>query len=115
MLVDGVFVKDLTVLGRDLSRVVIVDNAVEAFALQVIIRGECAVHHALPINIATSQINNGIPIKTWTEDTHDNEMIRLHWFLQTLKKQTDVRPFLWQSFAMERRISAAARLHGLCS
>lgn len=33
--VEGTFIKDLSVLGRDLNRVVIVDNALEAFSFQV--------------------------------------------------------------------------------
>ena len=38
MPVKGTFVKDLDVLGRDLSRVIIVDNALEAFSYQVCVK-----------------------------------------------------------------------------
>jgi TFIIF-interacting CTD phosphatase-like protein len=34
-MVNGTFVKDLRVLGRPLNQLIIIDNAVEAFAYQV--------------------------------------------------------------------------------
>ncbi len=33
--IEGMFVKDLRVLNREMGRIVLVDNAVEAFSLQV--------------------------------------------------------------------------------
>ena len=54
--VDGTFVKDLRVLGRDLSKVIIVDNAVEAFSYQ---------------------IDNGVPIKSWFSDSDDQELVKV--------------------------------------
>ena len=54
--VDSTFVKDLRILGRDLDRVVIVDNAVEAF---------------------TFHLDNGVPIKSWFGDVEDVELLKL--------------------------------------
>ncbi len=44
-------------LGRDLSKVVMIDNLTENFK---------------------SQPNNGLTIKTWTDDMNDNELVCLH-------------------------------------
>ena len=55
--------KDLEKLGRDLSRLIIVDNLEDNFRLQP---------------------DNGIPIKTWNDDMNDNELYYLYKFLKQL-------------------------------
>lgn len=84
--VQGTFVKDLRVLGRDLSRVIIVDNAVEAFSFQ---------------------LENGIPIKSWFAEPEDTELVKLYHFLVTLQSSKDIRPKLLDAFEMDRRFSHA--------
>lgn len=71
------FVKDLSLLGRDLSKVIIVDNVAENFQLQP---------------------NNGIQIKTWCDDPNDQALIELAPLLEEIaKKQVrDVREALKQ-------------------
>ncbi|XP_050944510.1 uncharacterized protein LOC103484399 isoform X1 [Cucumis melo] len=74
---DGCYTKDLTVLGIDLAKVVIVDNYPQVFRLQV---------------------NNGIPIKSWIDDPLDSALISLLPFLETLVDVDDVRPIIAQRF-----------------
>ena len=55
-LVKGMYVKDLSILGRDLSQVVIADNSISAIACQ---------------------LTNGVPISTWTYDENDLSLIHI--------------------------------------
>ncbi len=66
------FSKDLSKLGRDLNKVIIIDNLSDNFKLQP---------------------NNGIPIGTWTEDMRDTELVDIGNFLKNLvlKNPKDVR------------------------
>jgi len=82
--VDGNYLKDLTILGRDLSQVVIVDNSPQAFGYQ---------------------IDNGIPIESWFDDDQDEELLRLVPFLQSVVDQPDVRPILREKFKLYELIS----------
>ncbi|KNA09779.1 hypothetical protein SOVF_150440 isoform A [Spinacia oleracea] len=74
---DGSYTKDLTVLGLDLAKVLIVDNSPQVFRLQ---------------------INNGIPIKSWFDDRSDNELMSLVPFLENMADVDDVRPLIAKKF-----------------
>jgi len=62
-IVGNGFVKDISKLGRDLSKVIIIDNLPENFKLQN---------------------NNGFEIKTWTEDMKDTQLADLQRILQDM-------------------------------
>ena len=69
------FVKDLTKLGRDLSKVIIIDNLPDNFKLQP---------------------HNGLGIKTWLDEMKDTQLNDIGQFLKNLiaKKPNDIRPIL---------------------
>ena len=69
------FVKDLTKLGRDLSKVIIIDNLPDNFKLQP---------------------HNGLAIKTWLDEMKDTQLNDIGQFLKNLisKRPSDVRSVL---------------------
>lgn len=84
--VEGNFLKDLNVLGRDLKKSVLVDNSPHAFGYQ---------------------IDNGIPIESWFDNPNDTELLKLERFLRTLHGQEDVRPVVRSTFRTYQLIAKA--------
>ena len=76
----GYYLKDLAKMSRAMGRVVLVDNNAFCF---------------LP------QLANGIPISSFYDDPNDTALTVLAQFLERVKDEEDVRPFLKKSFNLE--------------
>jgi CTD small phosphatase-like protein 2 len=82
---QGVYVKDLRILNRSLEKMVLVDNAMYSFALQ---------------------LTNGVPIIPFNDSKADQELQHLSSFLLKLRHVDDVRPIIHQHFRYDLLVQA---------
>ena len=81
---NGFLIKDLRVFSnRDLKNIIIVDNLAHSFGLQ---------------------INNGIPIISWTGDSEDKELLNLSDYLIAAAFVDDVRKFNRSKLNLEQLV-----------
>ncbi|OMJ80151.1 hypothetical protein SteCoe_19696 [Stentor coeruleus] len=81
---QGHFIKDLRILGnRDMKDIIIVDNSLVSFALQV---------------------DNGIPITTWTMDLKDTQLRLVMEYLRVIKTARDVRQVNRNVFGLSKLV-----------
>ncbi|KAH3756118.1 nuclear lim interactor-interacting protein [Pelomyxa schiedti] len=81
------YVKDLSILGRDLAQVIIVDNSIYVFGYQV---------------------DNGIPIESFEGSTEDSELMKLLPLLCRLSSVEDVRPLIRLTYQTYKRVEEAS-------
>ena len=71
--INGVYIKELKKLNRNLKDVIIVDNSPIAYAFDSV---------------------NGLPIKSWYEDKKDSDLFNIQRLLEFLAKTDDVRKYI---------------------
>ena len=71
--INGIFIKDLKRLNRNLEDLIIIDNSPLAYAFDT---------------------ENGLPIKTWYDDPQDTELKKIEPLIIFLSKIKDVRKFI---------------------
>ena len=80
---NGIYIKDLKRLNRNIKDVIIVDNSPLAYAFNS---------------------ENGLPIKTWYEDPNDLELMKISKILEFLSRTKDVRNYI-KKFVKENEIN----------
>lgn len=85
--VEGNYLKDLNVLGRDMSKTLLVDNSPHAFGYQ---------------------LDNGVPIESWFDDRADTELLKLMRVLEEIHRASDVRTVLRERFGVWKLVQDAS-------
>ena len=83
--VEGNYLKDLSVLGRSMNSMCLIDNSIQAFAFQ---------------------LDNGIPIESWFDDVNDCELLNMIPFLEQIRYCNDVRPYIRSTFKLQEYVDS---------
>ncbi len=86
----GAFIKDLSFVEPDLSKVMILDNSPLSYMFH---QGKIPFRD-VGANVSDNLIDNAIPIEGWISDPTDNDLLHLIPLLEGLQYVTDVRAFL---------------------
>jgi len=87
---NGAYIKDLSSVEPDLSKVMILDNS----PLSYIFHEGKELPQNLRIRSDTLNADNAIPIEGWINDPTDNDLLHLIPMLEALQYVTDVRALL---------------------
>ncbi|TVY73396.1 Nuclear envelope morphology protein [Lachnellula suecica] len=95
----GAFIKDLSSVEPDLSKVMILDNSPLSYMFH---QGQYSTHFSFSqpkfniqeIKDVNNKTDNAIPIEGWINDPTDNDLLHLVPLLEGLQYATDVRSFL---------------------
>lgn len=87
---NGAFIKDLSLVEPDLSKVMILDNSPLSYILHE------GIHLLLSASRSSADriTDNAIPIEGWISDPTDSDLLHLVPFLEGLQYATDVRALL---------------------
>ena len=87
----GAFIKDLSSIEPDLSKVMILDNSPLSYMFH---QGISQFAQVLRLHPSNCETDNAIPIEGWINDPTDNDLLHLVPLLEGLQYVTDVRAFL---------------------
>ena len=90
----GNYIKDISSVEPDLSKVMIVDNSPSSYVFH---EGIASLGYYVPRAVSNPSlpfIDNAIPIEGWINDPTDNDLLHLVPLLEALQYVTDVRALL---------------------
>ena len=88
---NGAYIKDLSSVEPDLSKVMILDNSPLSYIFH---EGTWLLPPPQTLPVSDSEIDNAIPIEGWINDPTDNDLLHIMPMLEGLQYVTDVRAFL---------------------
>ena len=91
---NGAYIKDLSSVEPDLSKVMILDNSPLSYIFHEGMKSDCVPCNPHSFLSLTTFADNAIPIEGWINDPTDNDLLNLVPILEALQYVTDVRALL---------------------